>query len=77
MMNKIYDAKITTKEKPFIHGMYQNYHQKFCDKFKNKYIEEFAVLSKSFNNISAIKSKSGSQISDYTNILGEIQSGSP
>lgn len=39
-MNKVYDAKITTKEKPYIHLMYQNYHKTFCNKFKNKYMEE-------------------------------------
>jgi hypothetical protein len=38
MMGKIYEAKITTREKPFIHGMYENYHQKFCKKLKGRYL---------------------------------------
>lgn len=40
MMSKIYEVKITTKEKPFIHAMYENYHQKFCKKFKERYMQQ-------------------------------------
>ena len=38
MMNKIYEAKIINKEKPYIHSMYENYHQKFGNKFKGRYM---------------------------------------
>lgn len=37
MMSKVYAAKVTSEEMPFIHAMYQNHHHKFCRKLDMKY----------------------------------------
>lgn len=39
-MSKVYAAKITSEEMPFVHAMYQNHHRKFCRKLDQKYEAE-------------------------------------
>jgi hypothetical protein len=40
LMKKVYEAKVSTREKPFIHGLYDCYHKQFCRKYDNKFEED-------------------------------------
>lgn len=37
LMGKVYAAKITSQEMPFVHGMYHNHHRRFCKKMDLKF----------------------------------------
>lgn len=39
-MSKVYAAKITSEEMPFVHSMYQNHHRRFCKKLDMRFEAE-------------------------------------